>query len=963
MQKLFCSAIAIILLSFLSTSLFSQTILRGKITNANSNEGLSAVSVTIKGQSAGTYTDENGNFSLSTTQEPPFTIIVSSIGFAEREVEIQNTGQMVNASLSPTFVLGQDIVVAASRTPERILESPVTIDRISAANIRNAPGPNYYDALANLKGVDVISSSYTFKSISTRGFNGSGNLRFNQLVDGMDNAAPALNFSVGSVIGLTDLDVDNMELLSGASSALYGTGGLNGTLLITSKNPFKYQGFSIQIKEGVMHLNDTRHNPSMFHDIAFRWGKKVSEKFAFKIGAEYINADDWQANDLTNLNRNNVISSIKPGNRLSDPGYDGVNVYGDEAIASMQNVALAGVFGPSNTSLPSVIGALGIDPTDGLDNTEQGQILSYYSVQDSAVFGALPVFSKGVLQGSYFDANGQQIQVSRTGYNEVDIVDYNAHNFKISSGIYYNIASNIEASLTANWGEGTTVYTGADRYSLKQFRIGQYKLEFKSPTWMVRAYTTQENSGDSYASTLAALSVNNAWKANETWFGEYTANYGGVVLAGMPTEMAHIAARTAADSGRFVPGSPQFNTALDNAIKTPITGLGGAQFADKSSVYYLEGQLNLSQYTKVVDLIVGANYRLYNLNSNGTIFADTTGSIKINEFGAYVQLQKVLFNDVLKLTASGRFDKNENFEGRFTPRVTALITFVKNNNIRISFQQAYRFPANQDQYINLKTPGSILVGGLPSFGEYFQFDQNPVYTAQSVAEYRATLDPAKLVVAEFTPVKPETMESYEIGYRGVVSKKILIDAYYYFSKYKNFIAREAVARGNTTDPLVSISLLANPFTTVNYSFVENSPTPVNANGWGIGIVYQAGKGYAINGNVYNDELRNVPEELITFFNTPKYRFNIGLSNPDLYKGLGFNIIYKWQDEINWEGTFGSGTIPSFGTLDAQISYKLTKQKVLLKLGGTNITNNYYRNAFGNPYIGGLYYISIGYNVF
>src|SRR6185295_13511988 len=142
---------------------------------------------------------------------------------------------------------------------QRILESPVTIERISANMIRNAPGPNPYDGVANLKGVDITTSSFTFKTVSTRGFNGSGNLRFNQLVDGMDNAAPALNFSVGNVIGVTDLDVDNMELLVGASSALYGSGGMNGTLLITSKDPMKYQGFSIQVKEGVMHLNDYRH--------------------------------------------------------------------------------------------------------------------------------------------------------------------------------------------------------------------------------------------------------------------------------------------------------------------------------------------------------------------------------------------------------------------------------------------------------------------------------------------------------------------------------------------------------------------------------------------------------------------------------------------------------------------------------------------------------------------------------
>src|SRR5204862_1819866 len=143
-----------------------------------------------------------------------------------------------------------------------------------------------------------------------------------------------------------------------------------------------------------------------------------------------------------------------------------------------------------------------------------------------------------------------------------------AHNFKVSAGLYYNINSNVEASLTGNWGSGTTVYTGADRYSLKNFSIGQYKLEFKSPTWFARAYTTQENSGDSYATTLTALSINRAWKSDVEWFGEYTANYAGAAGSGVDPSAAHAAARAAAEMGRFQPGTPEFNNAFNKSITT-----------------------------------------------------------------------------------------------------------------------------------------------------------------------------------------------------------------------------------------------------------------------------------------------------------------------------------------------------------------------------------------------------------
>lgn len=971
-QRLLMLCIALLCLG-LNTYAQTLTTVSGNVKNSGTKETVSSVSVFIKGSSAGAYTDDRGNFKFTTTQKPPFTLVVSSIGYETKEVEF-NGESSVNIEITVSFALGQDIVVAASRLPQRIMEAPVSIERVNASTIRNTPGASYYDALNNLKGVDITTSSYTFKTVSTRGFNGSGNLRFNQLVDGMDNAAPALNFSVSNVIGLTELDVDNMELLSGASSALYGNGGMNGTLLVNSKDPFKYQGVSFQIKQGVNHVSDYRKGASPFYDWSFRWGKKVSEKFAFKVGAEYIKTDDWVADDSTNLLRNNIISNVTSGTRASDPNYDGVNVFGDEISANMRSFAQV-VIAQTVPTLPA-------GTTQSLDYlistypyaTVQ-QILGS-SQETAALLPFLPFYAgyygHSLNPEAYDDIYGAQ-SVSRTGYNERDVVNYDAKNLKFSAGLYYNITNSTQLSLTGNWGSGTTVYTGADRYSLKNFRIGQYKLELKSKNWLLRGYTTQENSGDSYASTLTAIAINNSWKDDGTWLGDYVGTYSNAALLNTPTADANAVARAYAETGRVLPGSAAFNTAFNNSVTTSISE-GGSQFADKSSVYHFEGQYNLSEYIKVVDVLVGGSYRWYHLNSGGTIFADgdkQAGTINISEIGGYIQLQKALLNDVLKLSASGRYDKNKNFEGRFTPRVTASVKVAKDNHIRLSYQQAYRFPNNQDQWINLKTPGSVLIGCLPYFNELYDFTNNPVYTIESVVAYRADFaasggtipNPTILKEAKFEKAKPETMQSFEIGYRGLVTKKLLIDAYYYFSKYKNFIGRAAVARGASGDVNTSYLELLSPFSSTNYSFVQNSPTPVKANGWGLGAEYAAGKGYTIKANVYGDQLNDVPEGLVTFFNTPKIRYNLGFGNPNVIKGIGFNILYKWQDKVDWEGTFGTGQIPSFGTMDFLLSYKIGKSKNLIKLGATNLFNNYYRNAFGNPYVGGLYYVSFGYNVF
>ncbi|MCG7858970.1 TonB-dependent receptor, partial [Flavihumibacter sediminis] len=171
-----------------------------------------------------------------------------------------------------------------------------------------------------------------------------------------------------------------------------------------------------------------------------------------------------------------------------------------------------------------------------------------------------------------------------------------------------------------------------------------------------------------------------------------------------------------ADRNRPAPGSDQFKQLFDRVRSIPISS-GGGLFIEKSDLYFTEAQYNLSDWTgKFADILIGGNWRQYVLNSEGTLFTDSAAPIKINEVGAYIQATRRLFNDVLKLTFSGRYDKNENFEGRFTPRATAVVTVAKNNNIRLSYQTAYRFPSTQQQFINLNVGGGVqLIGGDKSF--------------------------------------------------------------------------------------------------------------------------------------------------------------------------------------------------------------------------------------------------------
>ncbi|HAI82368.1 MAG TPA: TonB-dependent receptor, partial [Chitinophagaceae bacterium] len=712
--------IAFTMLNALSVVAQNVITISGSVVNGKTKEKLPAVSVSIKGSTTGTFTDADGNFKFTTSQKLPLTLVITSIGYATKEVTVASDKTPVSVELETSFLIGQDVVVAASRTPERILESPVSIERVGPAAIRNAPAASYYDLVGNLKGVDVVTSSLTFKTPTTRGFSGSGNLRMNQFVDGMDNQAPGLNFSVGGFIGLTELDVESMELLPGASSALYGTGGMNGTLLINSKSPFKYQGLSFQVKQGVMHVDRAQRNTSPFHDWSVRWGKKVSEKFAFKIGAQFIQARDWIANDERNFLRPpfsaNQNGEVKAGNRGSDPNYDGVNVYGDETTQNL-NTIYASV-------LSSVPGALLGASNAFLNAQPNATIAQYNAFLTSIGAGALvngglsPILYGGHPTKNYF--NG--VDVSRTGYSEVNVISPTTVNIRLQGGLYYKIKENLELSGVAFWGTGNTVYTGLDRYALQNLKMGQYKLELKGKDFFVRGYTIQENSGESFNATIVSRLFNERWKPSQTWYPQYMSAYATALASGVPSVAAHQGARAFADQGRPT-GNIYETQTFRNIANTPISR-GGGLFLDRSDLYVAEAQYNLTNLLglkdKGTDILVGGNFRQFQLNSQGTLFADTAGAIKINEYGFYGQVQQKLFKDRLKLSVSGRYDKNENFEGRFTPRVSAVVKVAENHNVRMSYQTAYRFPSTQNQWINLVVGGgTYLIGGLPQLRQFY----------------------------------------------------------------------------------------------------------------------------------------------------------------------------------------------------------------------------------------------------
>ncbi len=949
------ACILLLLIGTMNIGFAQNTSISGKVTDKLTNETLPGVAITVKGKTIGTSTNSEGRFNLSISEKTPLTIVITYIGYKTIEQELAGSVSNLEIKMESQSILGQEVVVAASRTPERILESPVSIERFGLAAIRETAAVSFYDALNNLKGVEMSAQSLTFKSINTRGFNSNGNTRFNQYIDGMDNQAPGLNFSVGNIIGISELDLDNVELLPGASSALYGAGGISGTMLMSSKDPYTTQGVSFSIKNGLSHVSDPLQPAAPFKEAGVRVAKAWN-KFAFKTTLSFLEADDWQAANYSNFDR--TSRTVKSGDRNSDPNFDGVNVYGDEVNSNMRNIANsvqsatnAGVAAATGGAIPNVIGMINASLPPNATPAQIGGFLGNFPAALRPTIQNVLPFNFGLRAGLIPDQ-----MVSRTGYNEQNLVDYNAKSIKTSTSLHYKLSNTVQAVLQANWGTGTTVYTGSDRYSIRNFSIGQYKLEVKGQDFMVRGYTTQERSGDSYISSILGSYINEASKASTTWFPQYVGNYVGARAAGAPDGQAHTLARSAADVGRFLPGTAQFESAKNTIKNTNLSSGLGAKFNDKTNLYHYEGMYNFTKALKeAFELQVGASYRRYDLNSGGTIFDDLNREIDIDEYGAFVQMGKKL-SDAFKLSFSGRYDKNQNFDGRFTPRLTGVYTVAPNNNIRLSYQTGYRNPTTQNQFIDLSVGGGStrLIGGLPSSLVKYNLYGNKPFTDVSYRNFLASAsagaaNPALLKTYSFTAdgVKPESVKAYELGYKGLLGSKVLLDAYGYYNTYSNFITSVEVFQQNGTS-----------FT--KFGVPVNAEGNVTSYGSALGIDYLMGK-YNLSGNISYNNIGDIPVTYVNDFNTPKVRYNLGISNRNVVKNVGMNVSYRWQDSFYWNSSFAAGAVPSFGTVDAQVNLKIPSVNGMIKIGASDLLNKYYVTSYGNPEMGGMYYVGFTFN--
>ncbi|MDG1725483.1 MAG: TonB-dependent receptor plug domain-containing protein [Bacteroidia bacterium] len=933
------------LLSLIIPLLFSNISraqnISGKITNS-SKESLIGAYITVPDiNGIGTISDENGLFKLSVNSFP-VTLKVAYLGYDDNLVVVKspNLKLAIIMKESKENVL-TGAVVKASRITEKQKEAPLTVESIGIKAIKDAPAASFYESLGNLKGVDVTAASLGFRVVNTRGFNSTSPVRSLQLIDGVDNQSPGLNFSLGNFLGASDIDIQRVNVIAGASSAFYGPNAFNGVISMETKSPFLFPGVMAEIKVGERQMGQVQ-----FRIADYFINKKEEQKFGYKLTASYMQANDWEAENYQPT-EDSDFDGTNPG------GYDAVNRYGDENYEDRLN------------------------PTGHLDYPGLG---AFY----------------------------------RTGYREVDLVDYSTDNIKLNTALFYKFSKETELEYAFNFSGGSTVYQGDNRYKLENIRFWQNKIELRNKgKYFLRAYSTNEDAGDTYDIVATGFELNNRAIDNNQWFTSYanrwrqpySAGFKVKKLPGYPTYSPsvhdnifnwidnylnpflaqyqdsisawHEDIRALNDgsgggiySPRFLPGTSEFDSVYQNITTTLFTE-NGTRFFDQSALYHAQGEYVFTpSFGKIT---VGANGRLYRPNSRGTILKDT-GNVTITNYegGVYGGVEKRWLMDRVIANITARLDKNQNFDFLVSPASSFIYKHRTNHVFRASFSSAIRNPTLADQYLYYDVGRARLLGNLEGYDSLIDI--------QSFLDYSATtLQPDLLKYFDVAPIRPEQAKTIEFGYKGnIFNQSLFIDGGYYFTSYTNFIGYN-IGIDADIDPLTNF-----PTGVGVYRVAANAKSRVTTQGVAIGLNYYFKK-YALGGNYSWNQLnkKGTDDPIIPAFNTPEHKFNISFSGEKLklpfIKGehFGFGMNYKWIEGFVFEGSPQfTGAVPTYDMLDIQINYQVPSLKTTFKLGASNLLglmplfdaenentqrtvfNNLNYQVYGGPYVGRLIYFSI-----
>ncbi len=910
----------------------SQNTLIGEVLDAISGEPLIGANVLIAGTSIGTVADFDGSFALKIDQDLPVTIEISYLGYTTKNVEITSL-EKISIPLDENAITTEIVEVTGQRISEKQKAAPLTVESLDLIAIKETPSDNFYDGLGSLKGVDLTAASLGFKIINTRGFNSTSPVRSLQIIDGVDNQAPGLNFSLGNFLGSSELDVLKVDLVQGASSAFYGPNAFNGVISMTTKNPFYQKGLSVQLKAG---------ERSLFEG-AMRWADALKNKdgkewFGYKLNFFALRANDWVAD-----NYNAVDGTDAP---VTNPGgYDAVNRYGDEYYSGNDY----------STADPWSFPGLGVVHRNGYNEID----LVDYNTRNVKANAGLYFRLKPELE-----ENSPELMVV-SSFGTGTTVYQGDNRFSLKNILFFQ--NRIELNKRDKYfiRAYATNEDAGDSYDPYFTALQLQRASKSNLQWSIDYldYWLRNNSKIINESGYPQLEVSVDPNTGQikTFFDRPAATQWLIDNNQLVTSLhqtAHDAANRrsiAATTAFFVPGTPAFDEKFREIITTSRNN-GGTLFTDRSALYHVHGEYTFTP-TFLDKWVVGANARIYRPVSEGTLFTDFDGEkIKNSEFGIYSGVEKNINDGKWRFSATARMDKNENFPVLVSPAASIVWKPRPGNYLRTSFSSAIRNPTLTDQYLFLNVGRAILAGNLDGV--------SGLATIESLIDFFGTLDARKLKYFSIDPVRPEKVRTFEVGYRSTLFNSLFIDVGYYFSRYTDFLGYN-IGADIKLDPQTNF-----PTNLQIYRYSANSTEVVKTQGLSAGANLYFADFFALNANYsWNKLISKTEDPIIPAFNTPEHKYNIGISGRDItarlgsnyIRNFGFNINYKWIEGFIFEGSPQfTGIIPSYSLMDAQVNWRAEKLNTTFKIGASNILDNKQFQTYGGPRIGRLAYVSLLY---
>ncbi len=899
----------------------------GRVYDKKEELPLTGVNVIVKDTTIGTATDNSGFFRLTGNKNLPCVLRISMVGYKTQEIEVTKNHKNLKFYLSNESIVSGEVVVKAKEieVEQKTFRQIISMEMMDALTIRETPSANFYQALGHLKGVDVIMQSMNFMTVNARGFNSTENTRFVQIVDGMDNMAPGMNFPIGNIAGLSELDVESVEFVPGPGEVQYGGNALNGILMMKGKDPFKYQGVSLYVKPGVSDIVPGSDHPFQFSgkpqiEASVRIAKAFKDKLAFKINASYSTGLDWYADDTTN---------IRPGNIKwePDPGHDAINKYGDEVTSDLS-------IGKGGSNV--IVSRTGYRDKDLINNKLENLKLN------GAMHYRLTSNVTAILHGNYGQAT-----TAYTGDNRTSLTDFRIYQGKAEL--------NGEHFMFRGYG---SFQNSGQSYDAKFLAVNLNNLASSDEDWFHNFYYA-------YMGGFRSLGV----RAQDYNEARAFADRGRLMPGTPEFEKAKneiINNPDLREGAGIYNNSAMYNVDgkidLDKYLeKTKVTFGGNYRFFD------------LDSKGSIFPDTLGNHITFYEIGAFAEIKRNFFGDrLVLNAATRYDKSENFTGHFSPRFSALYTIDSNNNV--RFSVLTGFRNPGVKEQFINKDLGTARYLGGLEGIFLPYDIPlNSIFLDNVTAFNKAVADDvtnsDNPYGLNQAIQKNMGLLEEGIVQPGQIQQLQPEQVISFEVGYKTSIKKVLYLDAVYYNSVYRDFIGITKLVKPRTS-PQVDMFIAA---TQVNksaqndvYYLNVNSQELVGIQGASLGYKWLMPMGSIISGNITWSDIRSdVNDPVAPGFNTPGLKYNLSLQNRKMdrmennpgFRNIGFKVTWRYQNRYYWESTFGDGWVEPVSTLDLQFTVNIDKPKSMLKFGASNFFNNAYSYSFGGPNIGVFYYVS------